>query len=93
LGQVDQAADLLRRARAENPRYWYVHLWLGGALGLGGNLDEARAALAEAIKIKPEINSMARWRANIPALENPQYRTLLEKTVNVGLRQAGFPDE
>ena len=93
LGRVDQAADLLRRARAENPRYWYVHLWLGGALGLRGNLDEARTALAEAIKITPEINSMARWRANIPALKNPQYQTLLEKTVNAGLRQAGFPDE
>jgi adenylate cyclase len=92
LGHADQAIDLLRRARAGNPRYWYVHLWLGGALGFKGDLTEARAALAEAIKIMPEINSMAAWRANIPAIKNPRYWTLLEKTVNVGLRRAGFPD-
>jgi adenylate cyclase len=93
LGGADQAADLLRRARAGNPRYWYVHLWLGGALALKGDLEEARAAVAEAIKLMPEINSMSRWRGSIPAIKNPQYWTLLEKTVNVGLRRAGFPDE
>jgi adenylate cyclase len=92
LGRPDQATDLLRRARAGNPRYWYVHLWLGGALGLRGDIDEARAVLAEAIRIMPEIDSMTRWHASIPAIKNPQYWTLLEKTVNVGLRRAGFPE-
>jgi adenylate cyclase len=93
LGLADQASDLLRRARAGNPRYWYVHLWLAGALGLKGDLEEARTALAEAIKIMPEINSITQWRANIPAIKNARYWALLERTVNLGLRRAGFPDE
>ena len=59
LGHVEQAIDFLKRARARNPRLWYLHAVLAGALGLAGDLDEARAALAESLKLKPEINSQA----------------------------------
>jgi TolB-like protein/Tfp pilus assembly protein PilF len=92
LEQVDQAIDLLRRARTANPRWWAIPHWLAGALGLKGELDEARAALAESIKLKPDANSLAALRASNPA-GSPQYWALREKTVNVGLRRAGFPDE
>jgi adenylate cyclase len=93
LGHVDEAVDLLRKARAANPRIYVFHLHLAGALGLKGDIEEAKAALAESIKLKPEVNSLARWRAYRPALKNPAYRALAEKTVDVGLRRAGFPDE
>jgi adenylate cyclase len=93
LGDVNGAIDLLRRAHAENPRLWYIHLWLAGGLGLKGDLEEARAALAKFLKLKPEIHSMARLRANSPWSTNPYYWELREKTLNVGLRRAGFPDE
>jgi TolB-like protein/class 3 adenylate cyclase/Tfp pilus assembly protein PilF len=93
LGQVDEAIDLLRKARAGNPRFWFAHLYLAGALGFRGDLDEARVALAEAIKLKPEVNSLARFGAQYPWITNPPYWALLEKTVNLGLRRAGFPDE
>ena len=49
LGQVDEAIDLLRKARAASPRYYFVHLNLAAALGLRGDLNEARAALAEGV--------------------------------------------
>jgi hypothetical protein len=49
--------------------------------------------LAEAIKLKPEICSLARWRAYRPDLNRGPYRALVEKTVDVGLRRAGMPDE
>src|SRR6516162_4373538 len=62
LGHVDQAVELLGRARAENPRFWYIHYWLAAALGLRGELDEARAALAESIRLNPEVNSLSRQR-------------------------------
>jgi adenylate cyclase len=91
IGHVDQAIDLLRRARAANPRWGPIPLWLAGALGLKGELDEARAALAEAIKLRPEINSLAQARALYAG--SPRYWALREKTLNVGLRRAGFPDE
>ena len=62
-------------------------------LGLRADLDEARAALAESPKLKPAMNSLARRRADVPWIANPPYWALQEKTLNVGLRRAGFPDE
>jgi len=59
LDHVDEAIDLLRKARAENPRFWFIHFWLAGALGLKGDLDEARIALADSLRLKPEMNSLA----------------------------------
>jgi adenylate cyclase len=93
LGHVDEAIDLLRKARAANPRLYLVHFCLAAALGLKGDLDEARAALAEAIKINPELNSLARVRAHWRQLNNPQRRALAEKTEDAGLRNAGMPEE
>jgi adenylate cyclase len=92
-GHVDQAIDLLRKARAENPRFWFIHFWLAGALGLKGDVDEARTALAQSLRLKPEMNSLARRRADVPWVANPSYWALQETTLNVGLRRAGFPDE
>jgi adenylate cyclase len=93
LSRVDEAIEFLSKSRAANPRYWATHLWLAGAFGLRGDLDEARAALAEGIKLKPEINSMARWGAYAPWVTNPQYSALRAKTVDIGLRRAGMPEE
>jgi tetratricopeptide (TPR) repeat protein len=90
LGHVDEATDLLTRARAGNPRSWYIQLWLAAALGLKGDLDEASAALAEGIKLEPRINSLARWRAHSRWGTNPQYLALAETTLYAGLRRAGF---
>jgi class 3 adenylate cyclase/TolB-like protein/Tfp pilus assembly protein PilF len=92
LGDVDEAIDLLRKARTFNPRYWFIPLSLASALGLRGDLDEAKTVLAEATKLKPELNSLARWRYNSPA-GSPEYWELWEKTAAVGLRRVGFPDE
>jgi TolB-like protein/DNA-binding winged helix-turn-helix (wHTH) protein/Tfp pilus assembly protein PilF len=91
LGHLNEAIELLSKSRAANPRYWVTHLWLAGAFGLRGDLDEARAALAEAIKLKPDINSMARWGAR--GTGNPQYSALRTRTVDIGLRRAGMPEE
>jgi adenylate cyclase len=93
LGHVDQAVDLLRKSRAANARRYFIHLYLAGALGFRGDLDEARVALAEAMKLKPEVSSLARWRAYSPETTNAQHWALREKTLNIGLRRAGFPDE
>jgi adenylate cyclase len=93
LEHVDHAIDLLRTARIQNPRFWYIHAALAGALGLRGDLDEARVALAAAIELRPEINSLARWRTHAPWNTNPQYWALRERTLNVGLRKAGMPED
>jgi TolB-like protein/Tfp pilus assembly protein PilF len=93
LGHLDQAIEFLRKARAADPRASGIRLSLAGALGLRGEIDEARAEIAEAIKLNPEVNSLATWRASAPWITNPPYWALREKTVNVGLRRAGFPEE
>jgi adenylate cyclase len=93
LGQVDEAIALLRKACAALPGDYFVHLNLAGALGIRGDLDEARAALAEALKIKPKVNSLTKYRAHTPWIGNPRHWALRDKTLNAGLRRAGFPDE
>jgi adenylate cyclase len=93
LGHLDQAIEFLRKASAANPRAFGIHLGLAGALGLRGDLGEAKAEIAEAIKLEPEVNSLAALRAHYPWITNPPLWALREKTVNVGLRRAGFPEE
>jgi hypothetical protein len=68
-------------------------LYLAGAYGLKGDLDRARSALAESLRLKPAIKSIARMRAENPWLRHQQYWTLQEKTLNLGLRRAGLPDQ
>ena len=92
LGQIDEAIDFLMKSRDANPRL--PPLFLAAALGLRGDVDEAKAALAESLKLRPEWNSLARLRATFSNWNaSPQYAALREKTVDVGLRRAGFPDE
>jgi TolB-like protein/class 3 adenylate cyclase/tetratricopeptide (TPR) repeat protein len=93
LGQVDEAIDFLGKARAANSRLWFPHLYVAGAFGLRGDVEPARAALAESITLKPEINSVARMRVYNAWITNSEHWALQEKTLNVGLRRAGLPDE
>ena len=93
LGNVDAAIALFRKASVANPNAYYVYLNLSGALALRGDLDEARSALAEALRLKPEVNTLARYRASTPWITNPGHWALRDKTLNAGLRRAGFPEE
>src|SRR5580693_7591126 len=70
LGHLDEAIDYLLTAGAANPRFYHIHLALAGALGRNGDLDEAKAAVAGEIKLKPEMNSLARWRVYQPHTAN-----------------------
>ena len=92
LNRVDRAIDLLIKSRAANQRPWVTHFGLAAALGLNGDLEGANAALTESLKLNPEVNSLARFRAYRP-WGNPQYWALFEKTAAAGVRQAGLPDE
>ena len=92
LDHVDEAADLLRKARAENPRVYFFHIYLAAALGLRGDIDEARAALAEALRLKPEVASLAQWSAYQPWIANTAFLTVRATTLDIGLRRAGMLD-
>jgi len=93
LDHVDEAIDLFRKAIAANPQMWSFHLYLAGALGLRGDLDEARAELSRSLKLNSDISSFARQHAAFPFVTGPDYLALADKTINLGLRRAGFPEE
>jgi len=93
LGQADEAIEFLAKARAANSRLWFPHLYLAGAFGLRGNIDEARATLAQSIKLNRTVSSLSRMRAYNAWITNSDHWALQEKTLNVGLRRAGLPDD
>jgi adenylate cyclase len=95
-GKVDAAIKTLKEGRAANPDFPWTHYVLAAALGMNGEIDEAKAALAEFVKLKPELSSFSQLRAFQASrleMQNPQYIALFEKTVYAGLRRAGLPDE
>ena len=92
LNEMDRAIDQLIKSRAANPRPWVTHFGLAAALGLKGDLDEAKAALADSLNLNPEVDSLAQFRAYRP-WGSTQYWALFEKTAATGLHRAGFPDE
>jgi adenylate cyclase len=92
-GRIDDAANLLEKARAANPRLFFVHLWLAAPLALKEELDEAKSALAQSLRLRPEISSLARWRAEYPWYGNTKFVAIADPTLYAGLRHAGFPEE
>jgi adenylate cyclase len=92
LNEIDQAIDLLIKARASHPRVWWVHFVLAGALGLKGQFDEAKTALAGSMQIKPEVQSVRQFLVYFPYSSNEPYWTLQDRALNEGLRRIGFPD-
>lgn len=93
LNDCEEALVCLRKARAGNPRLFYVHLWLAAGLGLAGETEDAGIALRQAVELKPEIVSLAAIRARWPTSRNTQFIEMWEKTVMLGLRRAGLPGE
>lgn len=91
LGHTEEAIVCLRKGRAGNPRLYYIHMILAAALGLKGELDEAAAALRQAIEIQAEIRSFSGIRARYKNRATPQFDALCENTVTLGLRLAGLP--
>jgi adenylate cyclase len=95
LDHVDEAIDLLIKGRTVNPRDWFFSYGLAGALALKGDLDGAKAALAESLKIKPEVTSVSQFYVWVPWASkdrSPLYWAQEDKTLNEGLRRIGFPE-
>ena len=92
LNRPDLATDYLLKARAIAPQVWWIPFNLAGALGLKGDLERGRAALAESLKLKPEINSITQYLALKPWYSSPEELPLEDHTLLDGLRRLGFPE-
>jgi adenylate cyclase len=94
MNQIDLAVDYFRKACAALPQSGPYRLHLAGALGLKGDIDEAKMELAEAVTLRPEYSSMAKLlnSANFH-VGSPKYLAMREKTLEAGLRRAGMSDE
>jgi adenylate cyclase len=95
LNHVDKAIELLIKGRTANPRDWFFSFGLAGALALKGDIEGAKAALAESLKLRPEVNSLPQWRVWVPWTRkdrSPRYWAQEDKTLDEGLRRVGFPE-
>ena len=88
---VGEALVALERARSENARLPFVHAYLAAAYALDGQLERARAALADAQQLSPAYANLASIEKS-PWYANSAIRALAEKTYFVGLRKAGLPE-
>jgi tetratricopeptide (TPR) repeat protein len=91
-GNVEEAIELFRRANARNPALYYNHFILVAAFGLAGDLDKAKEALTEALRLKPEFESIDKIKQTFPWMTDERYLKLAEPTLYLGLRKAGLPE-
>jgi TolB-like protein len=92
LSDIERSIAFAREARARKPGIYIPHMLLAAALALHDEFDEAAAALAEGIRVRPQFSTLARLRA-YTTWGSPRYRALREKTVDLGLLRAGLPNE
>jgi adenylate cyclase len=92
--RVDEAIAWLEKARSLDPKAWNTHWFLAAAYGFKGELEHARAELAEAKRLtgSDRYSSVARTRAN-GDLYTPALRDRWERTYFPGIRAAGLPEE
>lgn len=75
-------------------RFFQLYFYLAAALGLHGDVDEAKAALAEGLKMNPRLTSIAALHKQFSYwYANPEFTRLAEGTYAAGLRRAGLPEE
>jgi adenylate cyclase len=89
LGRWDQAIDANLRARALQSGFINIHLMLAAAYAHKGDAAAAKASLADALKLRPELTLA--WLKAHPFSNEPAYMKLADATLYEGLRKAGLP--
>jgi adenylate cyclase len=91
--RLDEAILWLDKARIANPTLPGPHAWLASAFALGGHVERAAVALAEAWRLSPDQRYMSIERfETIQSLGSGKTRSLIQATFLVGLRKAGVPE-
>jgi hypothetical protein len=88
---TDEALGWLEKANNENARLAFVRAYLAAGYALKGEIDRARAELAEAQGLSTIYSSLASVK-KYTWYDNPKIRALAEATYFPGLRRAGIPE-
>ena len=83
-GEYDKAVEYFKKAIINNPNYWLSYLGLSASYGLLGREEEARAAVAEVLRIDPNFSL---GKTPVPFRNKADK----ERTLEV-LRKAGLPE-
>ena len=82
LGRFDEAIEDAKKAIEGGHRVFYTYLNLAAAHAFKGEMDEAKAAMAEARRLKPDLS--IKWLL--------KHKPVLQFAFD-GLRKAGLPEE
>jgi tetratricopeptide (TPR) repeat protein len=81
LGRIDEALEDSKKAADGGHRVFYTYLNLAAAYSFKGELEEAKAAMAEALRLKPDLS--LKWLT--------KHKPVLQFAFD-GLRKAGLPE-
>jgi adenylate cyclase len=90
MAEWEQAAEWCEKSIATNSTYWQAYVDLIAADGWLGRDPEAKAAIAELLKLKPDFTVHA-W-ANRKQSDDPTFNREYARITD-GLRKAGMPEE
>jgi len=90
LGEDQKAIELFRRATVENPAFAVGFSLLASVYALTGQLEQAKAALADYARLRPNVRTAK--RAMRAWSDDPVYVRHLER-IRRGVVLAGMPDE
>jgi adenylate cyclase len=85
-GRHEDAVAWGRRTVSENPNSVQGHRTLAAALALAGRLDEARATMAEMLRLAPEV------RLSTLSSRGPYKSEAYIQRINEAYRLAGMPE-
>jgi hypothetical protein len=86
LKRYGEAVRLLRECASRLPNQQWPHVWLAGAYAQSGQLEEAKAAAAEVLRINPGFTIESYKRLAVH--KDPKD---VERRLD-GLRKAGLPE-
>jgi adenylate cyclase len=89
LGHWDQAIEANLKARATQTGFINIHLALAAAYAEKGDRKAAKASLADALKLRPDLTLA--WLKAHPFSNEPGYVDMANATLYDGLRKAGLP--
>jgi tetratricopeptide (TPR) repeat protein len=90
LADWEKAAEWCQKSIATNAGYWPPYLDLAAADGWLGRDAEAKAAIAELLKLRPGF-TVQTW-GNNKVSDDPAFKKEFER-ITEGLRKAGLPEQ